>query len=154
MLDRSPLTRRDLLARSARACAAVALALVVGDAISPARAALAATPHRDGKHPDPRPGIDASRMPPDDKVREHGDNALAAFAEARQIPEILDGIRCNCGCADEPGMRSLLTCYEGDDAMALHCHVCQGQARLAYKLHQRGRTLARIRAAVDARFGT
>ncbi|NUQ21502.1 MAG: hypothetical protein HOQ09_11130 [Gemmatimonadaceae bacterium] len=154
MFDRSPLTRRALLARSAGACAALAAALVLGDAIAPARAALAATRRRDGKHPDPRPGIDASRIPPDDKVRDHGDNALAAFAEARQIPGILDGIRCHCGCADEPGMRSLLTCYEGEDAMAMHCQICQGQARLAFRLHQRGRTLAQIRAAVDARYGS
>ena len=147
----SALTRRAMFAAAARACAATALALALGDAIVPARVARAAAP-AGGRHPEPRPGIDASHILPDEKVREHGDDALAAFADARQIPQILDGIRCHCGCADEPGMRSLLSCYE-DDGMAMHCHICQGQARLAYRLHQRGRTLDQIRAAVDARFG-
>lgn len=152
MSTRSLLTRRAMLAASARACAAVTVALALGDAAAPVRLAHAAS-IGDGKHPAPRPGIDASHILPDEKVREHGDNALAAFAEARQIPEILDGIRCNCGCADEPGMRSLLTCYE-EDGMAMHCQICQGQARLAYKLHGRGRTLDQIRAAIDARYGS
>ncbi|HEX8850278.1 MAG TPA: PCYCGC motif-containing (lipo)protein [Gemmatimonadaceae bacterium] len=147
----SPLTRRALLATIARACAATGLALALGDFVAPSRLAHAATAPA-GKHPDPRPGIDASRIPPAEKVREHGDNALAAFDEARHIPQILDGIRCHCGCAEDPDMRSLLTCYEGDDAMAMLCHICQGQARLAYKLHQRGRTLDQIRAAIDARY--
>lgn len=150
MASRTPLTRRAMLAASARACVAFAFATTLGETAAPI--ALAAS-RSDWKHPDPRPGIDASRIAPDDRVREHGENALAAFAEARQIPQILDGIRCHCGCADEPGMRSLLTCYEGD-AMAMHCQICQGQARLAYKLHGRGRTLGQIRAAIDARYGS
>jgi hypothetical protein len=37
--------------------------------------------------------------------------------------------------------------------MAMDCTVCQGQARLAYRLHREGRTLGEIRASVDARFG-
>ena len=70
----------------------------------------------------------------------------------RKIPEIVDGIRCSCGCADVKGFYSLLSCYEGD-GMAQHCVVCQGQARLAYKLHNQGRSLAAIRKAIDAEFG-
>ena len=77
---------------------------------------------------------------------------MPAFDEARTIPQILDGIRCHCGCADLPGKRSLLSCYE-EDGMALDCDICQGEARLAYRLHARGRTLAEIRAAIDARYG-
>jgi phosphoribosyl-dephospho-CoA transferase len=37
--------------------------------------------------------------------------------------------------------------------MARECIVCQGQARLAIKLHKEGKTLDEIRAAIDARFG-
>ena len=85
-------------------------------------------------------------------MREHP-NAAAAFDEARTIPGILDGSRCQCGCADERGMRSQLSCYEGDDAMALQCDICEGQARLAYRLHRKGRPLDQIRAAIDARYG-
>jgi hypothetical protein len=79
--------------------------------------------------------------------------AVAAFDMARTNPQILDGIRCSCGCSDQPGKRSLLSCYEGEDAMALDCEICEGQARLAYRLHGRGRSLDQIRAAIDARYG-
>ncbi|HYC32165.1 MAG TPA: PCYCGC motif-containing (lipo)protein [Gemmatimonadales bacterium] len=102
-------------------------------------------------HPDPRPGIDASHILPPERVAEYPD-AVAAFDEARAIPGILDGLRCQCGCADRPGKRSVLSCYE-EDGMALDCEICRGVARLAYRLHGKGRSLAEIRDAVDARYG-
>jgi hypothetical protein len=89
-------------------------------------------------------------MTPPKQVALHPE-AVPAYDEARTIPEVLDGIRCQCGCADEPGHRSLLSCFE--DSMALDCEICQGQARLAYRLHRKGRTLDQIRAAIDARYG-
>ena len=141
--DARPMTRRGWLAFAATLLAAGVLP----------RAARAMRLRRAGKHPAPRPGVDASRMPPAEAVRARGGNAVAAFAEARRIPEVLDGIRCNCGCADADGMRSLLSCYEGKDAMALDCPICQGQGRLAFRLHGRGSSLDEIRAAVDARYG-
>ena len=146
------LCRRAMLGLVARAWAALILGLAV-DAV-PVRAALAPPQApRPGPHPDPRPGIDASRMAAPEVVRGHP-SAEAAFEEARTIPGILDGIRCQCGCADAEGMRSLLTCYEGDSAMALDCVVCRGEARLAYRLHRDGRSLDQIRAAIDARYGS
>jgi hypothetical protein len=92
-------------------------------------------------------------MPAAEAVRRHP-HAVTAFDEGRTIPEILDGIRCQCGCASEAGMRSVLSCYEGTDAMALDCDICQGEARLAYRLHGEGQTLDQIRAAIDARYGS
>jgi hypothetical protein len=132
------MTRRAMLGALARACAGL---LIAG------RASARAT----GPHPDPRPGIDASHLPAPEKVAEHPD-AVPAYDEARTIPEILDGIRCQCGCAEQPGHRSLLSCYE--DGMAMDCDICQGQARLAYRLHGKGRTLAQIRSAIDSRYGS
>jgi hypothetical protein len=79
--------------------------------------------------------------------------AIPAFDEVRQIPEIIDGIRCNCGCADDPSFYSLLTCYEGSEPMARYCPICQGQGRLAFRLHAAGKSLDEIRVAIDARFG-
>jgi hypothetical protein len=152
-----PLTRRTLIATAMRACAAVTLAIMT-DALEPVpahatrREMAPRTGHPAGPHPDPRPGIDASHMPAAETVHQYPD-AVAAFDEARTIPEILDGIRCQCGCADEAGMRSLLSCYEGAQAMALQCDICQGQARLAYRLKGKGQSLDRIRAAIDARYG-
>lgn len=110
-------------------------------------------PRRDPHpHPTPRPGITADKVATEAQLGIWLD-ALPAFNEVRQIPEIVDGIRCNCGCADTPGYYSLLTCYEGEEAMARVCHICQGQGRLAFRLHSAGKSLDEIRAAIDARFG-
>ena len=105
---------------------------------------------RRGPHPTPRPGIDASRVPASSAL---GDDREArdAFDTVRRIPQIVDGIRCHCGCADR--LYSLLGCYEGEHPMAMHCQVCQGEGRLAYRLHRAGKTLDEIRAAIDDRYG-
>ena len=145
--------RRAMLGLTARAWAALTLGLAAEVAsVRPAVALPRASGCR-GPHPDPRPGIDASHMTSAEVVRGHP-SAVTAFDEARAIPEVLDGIRCQCGCADADGMRSLLSCYEGDTAMALDCVVCRGEARLAYRLHRDGRSLDQIRASIDARYGT
>ena len=150
----TPITRRDMLAAAARAGAAVALGLAMGgEAQAAGHRHVCRPPMRaGGPHPEPRPGIDASHVCPAGTVR-HYPKSIRAFDEARTIPGILDGIRCQCGCADQEGMRSLLSCYEGEQAMALECDICEGQARLAYRLHGRGRSLDQIRAAIDARYG-
>ena len=67
------MTRRAMLGALARACAGL---LIAG------RASARAT----GPHPDPRPGIDASHLPPRTKLAEHPD-AVPAYDEARTIPE-------------------------------------------------------------------
>jgi hypothetical protein len=102
------------------------------------------------KHPTPRPGITAARVLPDAKLTEK--SAAPVYALVRQIPQVVDGIRCNCGCAELEGFYSLLTCYE-QGGMAQHCMICQGQARLAHRLHADGLSLNAIRRAIDAEFG-
>ena len=149
-------TRRTMIDIVARACAAVSLGVVTGG-LSPRSAQAGLRRHicrrlgLTGPHPDPRPGIDASRMTAADTVRRHP-HAVAAFDEGRTIPDILDGIRCQCGCSALEGKYSLLSCYEAD-GMAAHCQICQGEGRLAYRLHKQGKTLDEIRAAIDAKFG-
>ena len=100
------------------------------------------------KHPDPRPGITAEHVLAADKVdASHRD----AYAAAREIPEILDGIYCHCDCADRHGnLRSLLSCYETE--MPMSCGVCSGEARTALRLHKKGKTLDEIRSAIDKQF--
>ena len=75
------------------------------------------------------------------------------FDLVREIPGVVDGIRCYCGCADMPEFYSLLSCYEGD-GMARYCEICSGEGELAAKLHKQGKTLAQIRDAIDARFAS
>ena len=102
-------------------------------------------------HPTPRPGIDASRVLGPKDLAAYP-RARVAFDEVRQIPEIVDGIRCQCGCDEMEGNHSLLSCYE-KNGMARECDICQGQGRLAFRLHKAGKSLDEIRAAIDERFG-
>jgi hypothetical protein len=100
-------------------------------------------------HPTPRPGVDASKVLTAAQL--HVPEAAPLFDLVRQIPQVADGIRCHCGCAGAPGFYSLLSCYEGA-GMAQHCEICQGQGKLAHKLHGQGWSLNGIRAAIDAAF--
>lgn len=131
------------------------LALVAGTLVQVARpgglTALAGPPSRTGAgdHPDPRAGVDGSRVLPPDQVPPQ---LAALFDGVRAAAPVVDGIRCRCGCAQVPGMYSLLSCYEGA-GMARYCEICQGEGRLAVALHAEGRTLDEIRTAVDRRFG-
>ena len=102
------------------------------------------------EHPAPRPGITAAKVLTREQL---GDNqrVIEVFDAVREIPQIVDGIRCKCGCADLEGFYSLLSCYEGD-GMARACPICQGEGRLAARLHKEGKTLEQIREAIDARW--
>ena len=103
-------------------------------------------------HPEPREGIDASDVIPDEDIKKFGKSVREVFDMVREIPEIADGIGCYCGCHTRPGYRSLLTCFhEGGRGMG--CPICQGEAKLAYTRHKEGQTLDQIRRAIDARFG-
>ena len=137
----STISRRRCLARGA---AAVGASLLPDGAHAHTRSGA--------KHPTPRPGITAAKVLTAKQLVENED-AIPVFDGVRRIPGVIDGIRCNCGCAGTAGKYSLLSCFEGQDAMGKWCPVCQGQARLAVRLHDRGKSLAEIRAAVDAKFG-
>lgn len=136
-------SRRHFLATAALTAAAL---------LGPFRAARA-TRHglRAGPHPNPRPGITGAKVLTKEQLADSPE-LIPLFDDVREIPQILDGIRCNCGCANLPGMYSLLSCYEGD-AMARMCHICQGEGRLAVRLQKAGKNLDDIRRAIDARFG-
>ncbi len=102
-------------------------------------------------HPTPRKGITGAKVMTAAQLVKSA-YLIPLFDGIRTIPEVADGIRCSCGCAELPGYYSLLSCYEGD-AMALICPICQGAGKLAVRLHAEGQTLAQIRIAVDAQFG-
>lgn len=104
-----------------------------------------------GPHPVPRPGITGEKVLTKEQLASKP-KLIALFDDVRAIPEVVDGIRCNCGCTNPPEYYSLLSCYEGK-GMAMSCVICQGQGRLAVRLHKEGKSLDEIRAAVDAKFG-
>jgi hypothetical protein len=102
-------------------------------------------------HPSPRPGITSAKVLTAEQLAD-SPQVIPVFDAVRAIPEVVDGIRCKCGCADLEGFYSLLSCYE-DQGMARHCPICQGEGRMVARLHKEGKTLDEIRQAVDARWG-
>lgn len=130
-------SRRQFLGATAAAIATLAL---------PKRALAARPPH-----PTPRPGITGSNVLKKEQLTANP-KLVPLFDSVRTMPEIMDGIRCNCSCEHPPDLYSLLSCYEGT-GMARDCAICQGQARLAARLHKEGKSLDEIRTAVDAKFG-
>ena len=129
------------------------IAAMFAVSLEPRRLLLAcgADAEHPGPHPKPRPGIDASKVLSGERLKV-SPRVRMAFDEVRQIPAIVDGIRCHCGCAGSEGFYSLLSCFEGD-GMARMCDICRGQGRLAFRLHRAGKTLDEIRAAIDDRYG-
>jgi hypothetical protein len=135
---------------SRRRFLAAASAAVAAHLLRPARAwARAATPR--APHPTPRPGITGARVLTREQLADAAD-LVPLFDAVRAIPGVVDGIRCHCGCAAMSGYYSLLSCYEAP-AMAIACPICQGQGRVAARLHRAGKTLDEIRVAIDAQFG-
>lgn len=141
---RAPASRRRFIGLLAGAAAAALARPRGGEAVLHALV-------RQSVHPEPRPGIDASKVLTAPQLQ-HAPDAVKFFDWVREIPQIADGIGCYCGCATLPGYRSLLSCYESP-GMAQHCLICQGQARLAYHRWKEGQTLEQIRRAIDARYG-
>jgi hypothetical protein len=127
--------------------------------------ALVATPWRDAlaqgawasthtvyatRHPDPRPGITAANVLPPDRLPDKK-RVRRAYAMAREIPQLFDGLYCHCNCETTQGHRSLLSCFESDQATG--CLACREEAELAHSLHKQGKSLDEIRAAVDKELG-
>jgi hypothetical protein len=144
----SPTSRREFLA----ALTIPGVASIAHALRAPALHAETGFPRVAATHPTPRPGITAAKVLPREQLGDAAD-AIPVFDMVREIPGVVDGIRCNCGCGDSPDFYSLLSCYEGEDAMAKQCHICQGQGRLAYRLHREGKSLDEIRTAIDKKYG-
>lgn len=102
-------------------------------------------------HPEPRPGITAAGVLPAVMVPP-GPGTLEAYEAARRVPGTLDGLFCYCQCAKHFGHRSLLTCFESDHGA--RCDICMSEAMLAAQMVEGGSSLAQIRQAIDARFGS
>lgn len=138
------ISRRSLIRLLSTAPAALALGLRP----RPARAAsVALLPH-----PEPREGITGDEVISAEQLRSEGhpDDVIALYDGIRAMPEVADGLACYCGC-ELMGNRSLLTCYH-PTGMARGCAICQGEARMAIRMHAEERSLDDIRRAIDARY--
>jgi hypothetical protein len=101
-------------------------------------------------HPDPRPGITAANVIPEERLP-NKKKVRALYAAAREHPETFDGIYCTCHCSDQ-GHRSLLSCFESEQATG--CWGCQELGEEVSKLVKDGKSLAEIRVAVDKKFAS
>ena len=128
------------------------ISMFAGGALSGLYALVPNRFRRPEPHPDPRPGIDASKVMTREQLKGWSEKILETYDKIREIPEIADGIGCNCGCAVRPNYRSLLTCYYSD-GLARGCEICQREAKLVYGRFKEGQSLEQIRRAIDARFG-
>ena len=145
-LPSDPQSRRQFVRRSVSALLAmVGLARARAAGAQGSGGVVGSAPH-----PTPRAGIDASKVLKREQLTEHP-SAEPVFAMVRKIPHVVDGIRCQCGCADLPEFYSLLSCFEAD-GMAQHCVICRGEASLAFRMHEQGKSLDQIRAAIDKQF--
>lgn len=78
--------------------------------------------------------------------------ARAAYEAAWEHPETIDGIRCFCGCSENPQTRhlTLLTCFTS--AHASGCEICQKEATMAGKMKEEGSSDAEIKGVVESLF--
>ena len=103
------------------------------------------------RHPDPRPGITAARVVADRALDEPDDEVRVAYAAAREVPTIFDGLACVCSCTETAHHRSLLACFETRHPES--CPGCLDEAALVGRLARQGRGLDEVRRAVDLAFG-
>ena len=68
------------------------------------------------------------------------------YALVAKIKPVLYQQPCYCYCDRHAGHKSLLDCYVS--AHGSECDICQKEAVLSYQLTQKGKTPARIRAAI------
>jgi hypothetical protein len=101
------------------------------------------------QHPTPRAGITAEKVLAAANFAQP--DVAQTYAQAKEIPEVLDGLYCHCDCHIHAGHRSLLTCFESEHGAG--CDICLGEARLAHEMHKQGKSLQEIRIAIDAQFG-
>ena len=100
-------------------------------------------------HPEPRPGITGANVLDTEEVVRS--KAADLYDAAREYPRLFDGLYCYCRCEKSMGHRSLLSCFESDQAIG--CLGCREEARIVARMAREGKSLADIRAAVDRKWG-
>jgi len=71
----------------------------------------------------------------------------AAYAAAKQMPDICCKLFCYCGCDQVHGHSSLLECFITDHTV--DCPTCRREVLLALQLKKQRKTIGEIQRAVD-----
>jgi hypothetical protein len=77
--------------------------------------------------------------------------AREAYAAAAEIPDVLAGLACYCGCKKSYGHRHLLDCFTDDHAAT--CGHCVNEALDAHSLFMTGTPPDEIRKFIDQKYG-
>jgi len=77
--------------------------------------------------------------------------AREAYAAAAEIPDVLAGLSCYCGCKKSYGHRHLLDCFTDDHAAT--CGHCINEALDAHTLFMTGTPPDEIRKFIDEKYG-
>lgn len=97
-------------------------------------------------HPDPRPTMTSADVKSASEYSRYP-RVAGVYRQAREIPQVLDGLYCYCQCSEHSGHYSLLDCFRSDHGAG--CDICLSEATLAYRMTQDGQTLDEIRGAID-----
>lgn len=106
-----------------------------------------------GSHPEPRADattVQAQQVVGPERYATHP-RIAEVYAQAAEIPDVLDGLYCYCDCSQHSDHYSLLDCFKSDHGAG--CDVCLTEAALAYRLHKEGKSLQEIRKTVDGLYG-
>lgn len=76
--------------------------------------------------------------------------AALAYKYAAEIPDVIDSQFCYCYCKKNHGHKTLLTCFTNEHGAK--CDTCIEEVIYAYELHQQGKSVDEIVAAVDKKF--
>lgn len=98
-------------------------------------------------HPEPRVMDHTGHVLPQEQFREHP-RVQQGYADAAEIPHVLDGLYCYCRCSQHSAHYSLLDCFVS--AHAARCDICLTEAAIAYQMSHDGRSLDDIRDRIDA----
>jgi hypothetical protein len=124
-------------------CSAVAVAAVC---LMPSANRAEVIDLEDGHQCCRAPHPEALVIPADQFVGE----SSAAYAAAKQMPDICCKLFCYCGCDQVDGHSSLLECFISDHSVG--CLICRREVLLALQLKKQKKTIGEIQRAVDQQF--
>lgn len=74
----------------------------------------------------------------------------AAYAAAKECPDLCANLFCYCGCDFTDKHSSLLDCFTSEHSA--DCQICRDEVFMALGMKKQGKTLAEIQSAIDDKF--
>ena len=99
----------------------------------------------------PPPAAEASQLPTPLPAEMFKGRVREAYKVAAEIPEILAGVSCYCGCMKSEGHRNLLDCFASDHGAG--CAHCVDEALDAHALFMTGASLEEVQNFINHKYG-